>query len=130
MASAARLVDSSGKPLALGATYALMRTRATDHDAVVTLPAGAQALELRVLPESVAPAYNATLSRILPGGVVAQPATVGELRAGADGFVRLFVDSSRLEPGLYVLVLSASEDQTKEIPTSSFRLKVIGADAN
>ena len=44
--------------------------------------------------------------------------------------MRLFVDSSRLEPGLYLLVLSASEDQTKEIPTSSFRLKVIGAEVN
>ena len=130
VASATRLLDSSGKPLAVGAIYAVMRTRATDYDAVVTLPAQPQALELRVLPESIAPAYNATLSRILPGGAVAQPATVGELRAGHDGFVRVFVDSSRLEPGLYVLVLSASEDQTKEIPTSSFRLKVIGADAN
>jgi hypothetical protein len=130
VASATRLVDASGKPLAVGAIYAVMRTRATDYDAVVTLPAQPQALELRVLPESTASAYNATLSRILPGGAVAQPATVDELRAGDDGFVRLFVDSSRLEPGLYVLGLSASENQTKDIPTSSFRLKVIGADAN
>ena len=39
VASATRLVDSSGKPLAVGAIYAVMRTRATDYDAVVTLPA-------------------------------------------------------------------------------------------
>ena len=53
VASATRLVDASGKPLAVGAIYAVMRTRATDYDAVVTLPAQPQALELRVLPESI-----------------------------------------------------------------------------
>lgn len=130
VASATRLLDSSGKPLAVGATYAVMRTRATDYDAVVTLPEQPQALELRVLPESTAPAYNATLTHTVPSGAVAQPTTVSELRAGHDGFVRLFVDSSTLKPGSYELALSPSENQTKEISTSSFRLKVIGADAN
>ena len=57
-------------------------------------------------------------------------ATVSDLQAGDDGFVRLYVDSSKLEPGLYLLGLSASQGQTNEIPTSSFRLKVIGADSS
>jgi hypothetical protein len=130
VASATRLVDASGKPLAVGAIYAVMRTRATGYDAVVTLPPQPQALELRVLPESFAPGYSATLSRTLPGGAVAQPATVGKLQAGDDGLVRLFVDSSKLKPGLYVLVLSASGDQSEEVPTSSFRLKVNDSDVN
>ena len=79
---------------------------------------------------AIAPAYDATLSRMVPGGALVQPTTVGELRAADDGFVRLFVDSSRLEPGLYSLVLSASGEETKQIPTSSFRMKVIGAEVN
>jgi hypothetical protein len=130
VASARYLVGPSGQPLAKGAVYAVMRTRATDHDAVLTLPGQPEALELRVLPESIAPAYNATLSRIRPGGAVAQPTTVRDLRAGDDGFVRLFVDSSKLEPGLYVLALSAGGDPTKAIPASSFRLKVMAPQAS
>lgn len=130
VASAVDLIDASGKPLMIGATYALLRTRATDHDAVVTLPVRPEAIELRVLPESTAPLYVATLSRILPGGAVAESATAGALQAGNDGFVRMYVDSSRIEPGLYALVLSTREDQAGEIPTSTFRLKVLGANTN
>jgi hypothetical protein len=129
VASATRLVDSSGRPLAAGAIYAVMRTRATDYDAVVTLPAQPQALELRVRPEWPAPAYDVALSRTMPGGAVVDVATVSDLQVRPDGFVNLYVDSSKLEPGLYLLGLSASRGQTSEIPTSSFRLKVV-ADAS
>lgn len=128
MASAANLLGSSGKPLAIGATYVLMRTRATEHDAVLELPAAPQALELRVLPESTAPVYDAVLSRVLSGGAVAQTTTVNDLRPGQDGFVRLYVDSSRIEPGVWLLTI-APRVQTGEVSTSTFRLKVLGRDA-
>jgi len=130
VASARYLVDQSGQPLAKGAVYAVMRTRATDHDAVITLPAQPEALELRVLPESTASAYDATLSRAGPSGAVVEVATVSDLQVRQDGFVNLYVDSSKLEPGLYVLGLSASQGQASEISTSSFRLKVVAADAS
>jgi hypothetical protein len=130
VASATRLVDPSGRPLAVGAIYAVMRTRATDYDAVVTLPAEPQALELRVLPEWSAPAYDVALSRAGPSGAVVEVATVIDLQVRQDGFVNLYVDSSKLEPGLYLLGLSASQGQASEISTSSFRLKVVGADAS
>jgi hypothetical protein len=129
VASATRLVDSSGKPLAVGAIYAVMRTRATEYDAIVTLPAQPQALELRVLPEWLAPAYDVALSRTGPGGAIVEVATVSDLQVRQDGFVNLYVNSSKLEPGLYLLGLSASQGQASEISTSSFRLKVVGADA-
>jgi hypothetical protein len=130
VASATRLVDSSGRPLAAGAIYAVMRTRATDYDAFVTLPAQPHALELRVRPEWPAPAYDVTLSRTMPDGKVLDVATVSDLQVRPDGFVDLYVDSSKLEPGAYLLGLSAGRGQASEIPTSSFRLKVVGAGAS
>lgn len=130
VASATRLVDASGQPLAVGATYAVMRTRATGYDAVVTLPAQPQALELRVLTEWPAPAYDVALSRTGPGGVIAEVATVSDLQVRQDGFVNVYVDSSKLEPGLYLIGLSASQGQASETSTSSFRIKVVGADAS
>jgi hypothetical protein len=130
VASATRLLDASGKPLAVGATYAVMRTRATDYDAVVTLPAQPQALELRVLPEWSAPAYDVALSRTRPSGAIVEVATVRDLQVRPDGFVNLYVDSSKLEPGTYLLGLSASQGQASELSTSSFRFKVVGANAS
>jgi hypothetical protein len=129
MGSVTELVDASGRPLAVGATHVLMRTRSTAYDAEVELPVEPQALELRVRPESEAPVYRAALSRIQTDGSVAQVATVDELKAEADGFVALYVDSSQLEPGPYLLVLSGTQDQTSENATSSFRLKVLGTGA-
>lgn len=129
MASAANLLGSSGKPLAVGATYVLMRTRAAEHDLVLELPAAPQALELRVLPESTAPAYDAVLSRALSDGTVAQATAVNHLTPGPDGFVRLYVDSSRIEPGVWLLTV-APRVETGEVPTSTFRLKVPGSDAS
>jgi len=127
--AATRLVDSSGQALARGAVYAVMRTRATVYDAVITLPAQPQALELRVLPEWSAPAYEVALFQTGPSGAIVEVATVSDLQLRQDGFVNLYVDSSKLEPGLYLLGLTASQSQASEISTSSFRLKVVGADA-
>ena len=67
---------------------------------------------------------------LAPSGAVVEVATVSDLQVRQDGFVNLYVDSSKLEPGLYLLGLSASQGQTSEISTSSFRLKVVGADAS
>lgn len=125
MAATALLTDQSGRPLAPGSSYALLRTRAPDYDALVELPATPQAIELRVRPESAAEAYRATLSRIHPDGSVVQIAAVSDLRTESDRFVRLYVDSSRLEPGPYLLVLSGQQSGAGEISTSAFRLKVL-----
>jgi hypothetical protein len=129
MGSVSELVDASGKPLVVGATHVLMRTRSAAYDAEVELPVEPRALELRVRPETVAPAYRAALSRIHANGSVVQVAMVDELKAEADGFVALYVDSSQLEPGPYLLVLSGTQDQTSENSTSAFRLKVLGTGA-
>lgn len=124
MATAADLIDHSGRPLVLGETHALLRTRASSYDAIVELPVEPRAIELRVLPESVAPVYSVALSRIRPDGTIVQIAIVSHLKSEADGFVRLYVDSSRLEPGPYLLVMSPALDGA-DFSTSSFRLKVV-----
>jgi hypothetical protein len=124
MASASGLVDRSGRPLQVGDSYALLRTRASDYDAIVELPVEPRAIELRVRPESSAPLYTVALSRIRADGSVTQIAVLNDLESQADGFVQLYVDSSRLDGGPYLLVISPTADHTT-MSTSSFRLKVV-----
>lgn len=123
VATATELLDRSGRPLASGSSYALLRTRSSAYDAVIELPPEPRALELRVRPEAPAPVYSVALSRVHPDASVAQIGNVSELKAEADGFVRLYVDSSRLESGVYLLVITPANDRTAA-STSAFRVKV------
>jgi hypothetical protein len=134
MATATQLLDSSGKPLALGGSYVLLRTRAADHDAVVVLPAEPRAIELRVMPEYMAAAYDITLSRIVTSDGASIRTEVAVTR-GDDGYVRTYVDSSKLEPGVWSLELEPAQGRISvgpervEAAKSSFRIKVVGAGA-
>jgi hypothetical protein len=133
VAKAGELIDRSGRPLATGSTYALLRTRGSTrpllgtssfaYDAVIELPAEPRAIELRVRPETPAPAYSVALSQIHSDASVVQIGNVSELKAEADGFVRLYVDSSRLESGPYLVVITPGPDRTAA-STSAFRIKV------
>jgi hypothetical protein len=91
------------------------------------LPGEPLAIELRVRPEVPAPAYSLALSQIRPDGSVTQIGNVSELAAQADGFVRLYVDSSRLESGPYLLVITPAEDRAAA-STTAFRVKVVAAE--
>jgi hypothetical protein len=124
VATAAELVDRAGRPLASGSSYALLRTRSSTYDAVIELPPEPRAIELRVRPEIVAPVYSVALSQIRPDGSVTQIGNVSELAAQSDGFVRLYVDSSRLASGPYLLVITPVEDRVAT-STSAFRVKVV-----
>jgi len=121
-ATAAELLDSAGRPLGPGSSYALLRTRSSTYDAVVELPPEPRAIELRVRPEAPAPVYAVALSRMQADGTAIQIGNVTELEAEADGFVRLYVDSSRLEAGPHLLVITPPGD---DAAPSSFRLKVV-----
>jgi hypothetical protein len=123
VATARELVDRSGRPLASGSSYALLRTRASTYDAVIDLPPQARAIELRVRPEASAPVYSVALSQIHPDGSVTQVGNVSELAAQPDGFVRLYVDSSQLEAGPHLLVITPAQDGAAAA-TSAFRIKV------
>jgi len=124
VATASELVDRTGRPLASGSSYALLRTRSSTYDAVIELPPEPRAIELRVRPEIVAPVYSVALSQIRPDGSVTQIGNVSELAAQSDGFVRLYVDSSRLASGPYLLVITPVEDRVAT-STSAFRVKVV-----
>lgn len=125
-ASVASLVDSSGKALRIGTTRALLRTRAEQYDAVIELPETPQAIEFRLLPEGASKeaSYRVNLSR-LDGNDAAVPiATLGDLGIAADGFLAVFVDSSRLEPGRYLLAVSAETGHESAAATATFLVKV------
>lgn len=124
VAAASELVDRSGRPLASGSSYALLRTRSSAYDAVIELPPEPRAIELRVRPEAVAPVYSVALSQIRSDGSVTQIGSVSELEVQPDGFVRLYVDSSRLEAGPHLLVITPTQDRAAT-STSAFRVKVV-----
>ena len=124
VATAGELLDRSGRPLASGSSYALLRTRSSAYDAVIELPPDPRAIELRVRPEVPAHAHRVALSWLRPDGSVIQIGNVSELAAQPDGFVRLYVDSSRLEAGPYLLVITPAEDHAAA-STEAFRVKVI-----
>lgn len=127
VAQATKLIDHTGAPLNAGATYSLLRTRSSAYDAVIELPPEPRAIALRVRPETAAPEYNAALSKIRPDGSVVPTGSASELKPGDDGFVQLYVDSSRLEASPYLLVVAPTGDDSAA-STSAFRLKVVNPD--
>jgi len=126
VATASELMDRSGRPLAAGSSYALLRTRSTAYDVVIELPPEPRAIELRVRPEAQASAYSVDLSRIHPDTSATQIGSVEGVRAQADGFV-LYVDSSRLETAPYLLVITPAHDRSPA-SGSEFRVKVTDPD--
>jgi hypothetical protein len=124
VATADDLLDRSGRPLASGSSYALLRSRSSAYDAVIELPAEPRAIELLVRPEVPATVHSVALSRLRPDGSVVQIGNVSELVAQPDGFVRLYVDSSRLQSGPHLVVLTPLQDRAA---ASVFRVNVIPA---
>jgi len=104
----ASLLGPLGKPLPGGGTYTILRTRGESTDLDIELPASAQALALRVLPETMAqPAvYRVTLYAV-DGTELHQVATVAGLTPAEDEFVPVFVDSSQVKKGRYRLALES-----------------------
>ncbi|HXS87932.1 MAG TPA: hypothetical protein VN705_01200 [Steroidobacteraceae bacterium] len=127
VATANDLLDRSGRPLASGSTYALLRSRSAAYDAVIELPPDPRAIELLVRPEVPAPVHSVALSRLRPDGSVVQIGNVSELVAQPDGFVRLYVDSSRLQSGPHLVVITPLQDRAAA--ASVFRVNVIPARA-
>ena len=105
------LVDGNGNPLHLGATYSVFRKRAAGYDAVVDLPASQEAIALRVLPDAELPLAKYVLSLwSVSAGARSEVARLPQgVEPAADGSISLFVDSARLTPGDYQLVLTDAE---------------------
>jgi hypothetical protein len=108
VAAVSSLVDTSGNTLPVARTFAVFRKRVEAYDAVVELPPTRQAIEIRVLPETVAnpPSYQVSLSRMRDDETLDPVATVSGVRPGADGFLSVFADSAALQAGRYRLAVS------------------------
>ena len=117
---------NGGTQLSIVSTYQIMRTRSTAADAIVQLPATAQAIGLEILPEVEAPAasFRVSLARI-DGDQEQQLAQVERLSTNESGFVEVYLDSRGLRPGRYVVRLTS--DASANASASVFSLRVESA---
>jgi hypothetical protein len=126
-ASMSAVVDSVGHLLPIARTYAILRTRGNDYDAMVELPSTPKAIELRILPETVAhPArYRVFLERIADDDSLTKIGTVAGLVPNASGFVSVYFDSSVLMRGRYQLTISGDVGTDGANAVSLFRIKLL-----
>jgi hypothetical protein len=93
--------------LPVSSVHALFRSRASGVDAIIEHSTAPRAVELRVLPTQAQPTrYRVSLSRLHDNDTAEPLSSVENLRPQADGFVSVFADASRLDPGRYRLNVS------------------------
>ena len=126
-ASVNSLVDPGGHLLPRARTYAVLRTRGADYDALVELPVTPQGVELRVLPENAAhPArYRVSLARIADDDSLTTIDSVAALIPNETGFVSVYFDSSKLALGRYQLTIRGDVGTDAPDAVSLFRIKLI-----
>jgi len=126
-ASVGALMDRSGILPAIAHTYVILRTRGESYDAEIELQPDSRAIELRVLPEFAAhpPRYRATVARVADDDSLREVGTVSGLLPGADGFVSLYLDSSKLVRGRYRLDLRGDVGTDAADAVSTFKIKLI-----
>ena len=126
-ATAASFMDMQGSALSIGATVAVFRKRTGDYDAVIRLPPTRNAIEIRVLPQIGAPAerYRVSMARMRPDDTLEPSQSVADLRPGDDGFVSVFADSARLEPGHYRLAVSVQSETQNATGAESFLINIV-----
>jgi hypothetical protein len=125
-ASAAALLDGSGAPIAVAGTQLVLRTRSTaTYDVEISIADSPQAIELRVLPEVEAqPArYRIEISSVATGREPQNLAAVDNLVPNADGFVPVYLDTSRLAAGTYVLTIAGETGTSAADSRSEFLIR-------
>jgi hypothetical protein len=116
-----------GRPVPVANTYVLLRTRrGTRYDVEITEPARSEVIELRVLPEylAISSRYRVTLSLLTEDSVARKIGEMAGLQPEADGYVTIFVNGARIEPGRYELLLSADTAGGTDVPRSRFVIRV------
>lgn len=115
-----------GQPLATASSHTLLRTRSSAFDADIELPGTAHAIELHVLPEFAAqPArYRISLLRLDDDGSAQRVAEADDLLAADNGFVTVYLNSARIQPGRYQLLISGDETTTAADRRSTFQINV------
>lgn len=127
VAAADSLSDRMGRPLPVAGTYTVLRTRSTSYDANIALPDGPETIALRVLPEVEAqPArYRIKLSTIADNDALHEVAALTGLTVDADGFVPVYLNSSRLPRGRCQLSLSGDAGTSAANDASLFLIRVM-----
>lgn len=100
------------------ARYFMTLRSAGDGDAIV-LPATRRALHWRVLPDAAAPSYALSLQR---EDATDAPSAAADITPADDGFLDLYVDSASLQPGRYLLRVSAAGQDAGQ-----FHVEVVAA---
>ncbi len=110
-ARATSFISAQGAALPPGNTFAVYRKRVDGYDTVVELPATAQAIELRVLPQMQARSgrYKVSLAHLREDDSLEPANVVTDVKPDGDGFLSVFADSSRLARGRYRLTVSGDE---------------------
>lgn len=127
VASATALVDRSGGPLPIVATYPIMRTRSSSYDADIELPPSEQAIALRVLPEveAVPPRYRISIYSIADDDSLHEAGVIGNLTPDSEGFVPVYFNTARIARGRYQLTLAGDTGTSAENESSTFRIRII-----
>ena len=114
-----------GAPV-IASRYAIVRTRGIPVDAEIAQSQAGQAIELRVLPEFTAePArYRVWLRRVGADHSRETVAELGGLVPGLDGFVKMYLDGSRLETGRYELTIEGEPYTDARNKRSAFVVRV------
>jgi hypothetical protein len=99
---------SGGHPLAVGSSHQVLRTRSIRYDATIQLPSTPQAIELSVLPgQSEEGTYYQIVLRRSSTAADEGSAVPGDLfEAGSNGWITIYLDSRRLLPDIYEIVVT------------------------
>jgi hypothetical protein len=124
MATSMRALGDFAKAPQLADTFTIERTRSSGVDARLELPPRSRAISLRVLPELPgAQSYGLRMSFIPADTAPREVARLRSLRVDADGLITVYVNSQRLQPGSYEILLSPDSSATADT-ASSFLIMV------
>lgn len=119
----------AASPVTARYTFAAMRQAISNPD--FDLPSGG-VLELRVLATGAEPtrSYRATLTLVPDASPAATIGTAARLLADADGFVTLYADAARLQPGDYALSVAPESGAAASAAPFRFHLRRAAAPAS
>jgi hypothetical protein len=122
----AALTDRQGNVLPSAGSFTVLRKRVTTADAVIDLPAPGRAIEVKVLPESPpsADGYRVSLWQQPAGADARRLGSVSQVMPASDGFLVIFMDTTALTRGEYLLVVSPTAEDDRPDRGDVFRLSM------
>lgn len=122
----AALTDRQGNVLPSAGSFTVLRKRVTTADAVIDLPAPGRAIQVRVLPESApsADGYRVSLWQQPSGADARELGSISQVMPASDGFLVVFMDTTALTQGEYLLVVSPTTEDARPDRGDVFRLSM------